>query len=275
MTIDIKIESARISLEIISGSVEQACEDYKNVLDNYRFITSAPMEKSYLNSLGTLLARQVRKQPDNFLKFCTSIWSDSFKDGKEPVGSILAALQALNPDLIISETIKMCRKAKNTDDVDILVSGFEPVILRDPHKYFPLLKSCIDDDDIWVKRLVIVTIGHIMFRHKKEDITTDCLELLRNELSNESEPIRKATSWIIGSYGVRADQNAVALFMKSFADCENPVVVWNFTEVFRRSKISIQKEVSDILIPLFEKWSASSNDNISQSANSALRILQK
>ena len=72
-----------------------------------------------------------------------------------------------------------------------------------------------------------------------------------------------------------SDQNAVAMFIKSFADCENPVVIWNFTEVFRRSKISIQKEVSDILIPLFEKWSISSNDDISQSANSALKILQK
>jgi len=272
---DIKIESARIASEIINGSVKQACEDYKNVLDSYRFITSAPMEKSYLKNLGSLLGKQVRKQPDNFLKFCTSIWSDSFKDGKDPVGSILASLQMLNPDPIILETIKMCRKAKSTDDVDILVTGFEPVILRDPQKYFPLLKSIINDDNIWVKRLVIVTIGHVMYRHKKEDITTDCLELLRDELSNESEPIRKATSWIIGSYGVRADQNAVAMFMKSFADCDNPVVVWNFTEIFRRSKISIQKEVSDILIPLFEKWSESSNDNISQSANSALKILQK
>ena len=67
MNVDIKIESEKIAQEIVGGTVEQACFDFENFLGNYRFITSAPIEKSVLNKLGTHLSKYVRKNPDNFL----------------------------------------------------------------------------------------------------------------------------------------------------------------------------------------------------------------
>jgi len=275
MNIDSKLEAEKIAEELILGTVDQACEDYKNILGNYHFLTSSHIEKSFLKDLGIHIAKHARKQPENFLLFCKKVWIGAIKDGRTPVGLILANLETLNPDRIIPEIIEMCRNTAGREDVDILVTGFEPVFLREPNKYFTVLEHYITDDNIWVKRLIIVTSGHVMYRYKTYEITSRCLELLRPEISNECIHIRKATSWIIGSYGIRADQKAVASFMQSFAGSDNSVVVGNFSEAFRRSKIILQKDVSKILIPVFEQWSQSSNSNISKSACSALRLLKK
>ena len=275
MNIDSKLEAEKIARELVSGTVDQACEDYKNILGNYHYLTSSRIEKSFLKDLGTHIAKHARKKPDNFLLFCKKVWISAIKDGRAPVGLILANLEIFDPKRIIPEIIEMCRNTASREDVDILAAGFEPVFLRKPNKYFTLLEYYIKDENIWVKRLVIVTTGHIMYRYKTADITSRCLELLRPEISNECIHIRKATSWIIGSFGIRADQKAVASFIQSFAGCDNPVVVGNFSEAFRRSKAALQKDVSNLLIPVFEQWSTSSNANISKSASSALRFLKK
>ncbi|MFC1513986.1 DNA alkylation repair protein, partial [candidate division KSB1 bacterium] len=259
----------------ISGTVDQAYEDYSNFLDNYEFFTSVPLESKSLHNLGINLSKHVRKNQKNFLLFCKKIWFDAENNGKAVISPIISSLEILDPEGIIPEIVEMCRSSKDIQDVDLLVSGFETVFLRKPEEYFDLLNKYISDQNIWVKRLIIVTAGKIMYRHKTNEITNRCLDILRTEIDNENKAIRKATSWTIGSYGVRADQKAIASFILSFADCNNPVVVSNFSEAFRRSKISLQMDVSNLLIPQFEEWSNSSNTDISRSANSALRLLKR
>ncbi|MFC1556807.1 DNA alkylation repair protein [candidate division KSB1 bacterium] len=275
MNIDLKIDAENISKEIVDGTIEQACFDYENILGNYHFLTSSNIEKSFLNNLGNNLAKHTRKNPRNYLAFCTKIWHNNIKDGRTPLGNILAVLESIDPDTVIPEILNMCRSAKNADDVDTLVNGFEPVILRDPEKYLPLLHKEIRSDSTWVQRLVIVTIGHIMYRYKTEVITSQCLEVMRPVIINGNKKVSKATSWIIGSYGVRADQRAVAEFMSSFAGSDNENVVWTFAEAFKRSKIALQADIIEGLIPIFEEWSNSDHPKIKKCAKSALKILVK
>jgi hypothetical protein len=274
MNIDVKLESQKISREICSGSVEQACEDYKNILGNYHFFTDAPLERSMLNNFGVSLSKHVRKHPINFLQFCQRIWYDTTEDNREPIGPILAALEQLDPEKTIRTIITMCRDAESIEDVDIMVIGFESVIVRNPIPYFPLLAEYITNENIWIKRLIIVTIGHIMQRHKTTETTRQCLELLRPVITYKNKYIQNTTRWIIGCFGVRADQRAIADFVETYADSEDPVVIGNFTEALKRSKIAIQKDICETLIPVFEHWSHSQNAEIRKSAQCALRILQ-
>lgn len=275
MNIDVKLEAEKIASEIVNGTVEQACYDYENILGNYHFLTSSRIEKSFLNNLGTNIAKHVRKNPENFIQFCENIWYKKVKDGRPSIGLVLAALESINPEGIIEKIVEMCETAAGIDDVDTLVTGFEPVILKNPDEYLPMLKEFIKRDNIWIKRLVIVTVGHLMFRYKTKEITSKCLEIIRSEISNSDENVRKATSWIIGSYAVRADQEAVVEFIQSFSDSENIFVVKTFAEAFRRSKITLQSNISAGLVPMFEKWSKSEDSGISKSSTTVLKTLRK
>jgi len=275
MNIDLKLEAEKIAEEIISGTVEQACFYYESILGNYQFLTSSRIEKRVLNTLGSHLAKHARKNPENFLYFCKRIWYKKIRDGRPALGFILAVLETINPDVVIPEIEQMCFHAAGSDDVDTLVLAFEPVILKNPPQYLPLLKDFMKRDNVWIKRMIIITMGHLMFRYKTAEITRQCLEIIRPELYNGDDHVRKTASWVIGSYGVRADQRAVAGFMQSFAGSANSYVVQTFVEAFRRSKITLQPDISSGLIPMFGDWSRSPDPKIRKSAQSALKILQK
>lgn len=275
MNVDLKIEAEKIALEILDGTVEQACYEYDNFLGNYRFFTSAGIEKGLLNKLGTHLSKYVRKNPENFMSFCKMVWTKQIQDGRIALGPVLASLQAIDPDKAIPEILEMCKSACGEDDVEALVSGFEPAILKNPDKYIPLLEKNISDRNKWVGRLIIMTVGHLMYRYKSEEVTAKCLEILRPVLSNGDNDLLRTSSWIIGSYGVRADQNAVASFMHSYAGTENESAVKAFSDAFRRSKIAIQPEIAKGLTVLFNEWSESGNSAISKNAQYALKYLSK
>ncbi len=275
MNIDLKLESLKIAEEIISGTIDQACFEFENLLGNYSFLTSSNIDKPFLVNLGSHIAKHSRKSPNNFLKFCKTVWFDNIQDGRIPVGQILAVVETINPEETIPEIIEMCKDAKGPDDVDALVCGFEPVILKDPEKYLSLLNNLASEKNIWLERLVIITVGHIMYRYKTPEITENCLEIIRPLISKGDENTVKTSSWIIGSYGVRADQSAVAEFIRSFAGSRNASVVTAFSEAFRRSKISLQPDISRGLIPVFDEWSRCTDLKIKKSAENALRILRK
>ncbi|MCP4726106.1 MAG: hypothetical protein GY863_13770, partial [bacterium] len=195
MNIDVKIETKKIAQEIIHGSVEQAVEDFDHFLGNYHFLTSSNLDRATLSNLGTNLAKYVRKSPDNFMQFSKQVWYNSHGDGRYPIGIILAALENIIPDTVIYEAVEMCRDAKSVEDVESIVTGFEPVILRDPDTYFPILQNYLNDDCLWVKRVVIITLGHIMFRYKNDGIVNRCLEMLRPEIEKNDEDVINVTSW--------------------------------------------------------------------------------
>lgn len=272
MNVDIKIEADKIAHEVINGSVEQAFEEFNDLIGNFKFLTSI-VDKSLLNNLGTSLSKLVRKNPEGFLEFCEMCWNKGEEECRVPLGTILGALEKFIPDQVIEKTIDLCRTSKDIGDVDNIVTGFEPIIVRNPEEYFPLLKKFISEDNIWVKRLIIITVGHIMYRHKTPEITNQCLELIRPELKNEHDNIRKVTSWIIGSYGVRADQKTVADYICSFEKTDNANIVWTFSDAIRKTKISLQEDVNKCLIKVFKIWSNSDNVDVQKSAKTALKAL--
>ncbi len=274
MNVDVKIEMGKITDEIINGTVEQASEDFNNFIENWHFLTSSVIDKNLLASIGTALAKYVRKKPDKFLEFCHIVWFTLHADCRIPVGHILAGLQNFIPEQVLVSAVEMARGCKGVEDVDSLVLGFEPVILRNPEKYMSLLEKLICEDNIWIKRVVIITLGHIIFRYKTKEQVDKCLELIRPEMVNGDEYIKNATSWIIATYGVRADQIAVASYIRSFKNTKNPVVIRTFSDAIRRSKVTLQKEFCTTLIPVFEKWYNSDNSNIQHSAEGALKVLR-
>ncbi|MFC1564116.1 DNA alkylation repair protein [candidate division KSB1 bacterium] len=275
MNIDVKIETKKIAHEIINGSIEQAVEDYEHFIGNYHFLTSSNLDKTTLNHLGTNLAKYVRKNPPNFMLFSKQVWYNAHVDGRHPVGIILAALENIIPDEVIEEAIEMCRDANGVEDVDSIVTGFEPVILRDPDTYFPVLQRYLDDDCVWVKRVIIITLGHIMFRYKNDGIVTKCLDMLRPEIEKNDEEINNVVSWILASYGVRADQKAVLMFIQSYEESDNHEIVKLFCDALKKSKISLQKDICQEMVLVFEHWCDANDKKMSRHAKGALKILNK
>jgi len=135
MNIDSKLEAEKIARELVSGTVDQACEDYKNILGNYHYLTSSRIEKSFLKDLGTHIAKHARKKPDNFLLFCKKVWISAIKDGRAPVGLILANLEIFDPKRIIPEIIE---RAPSPDTWSFQVSD-EEFYFRIPYEILDLL----------------------------------------------------------------------------------------------------------------------------------------
>jgi len=125
-----------------------------------------------------------------------------------------------------------------------------------------------------VKRLAINVAGRLMMNYP--DLTERCLKIIEPAFTIDVKEIKMACSYVIGTFGLCADQKALADFIVKYKDSRDSILIWIMCDAIRRSKQSFAGDFLRKVIPIFRLWQKNSSDKkIQKSVEIAVKKLER
>ncbi|MBT3389527.1 MAG: hypothetical protein HN413_03875 [Chloroflexi bacterium] len=227
-----------------------------------------------LKAIGKAISKVARTRVNEFLPLIQLLWNEFGREGRVVAVIPLGAMELTAPEKIIPEIYQLCQTCITWEDADRLaMDALEPIIRKQPEKWLHALEAWLEDDNLWVRRAAITTIGRLPM--KRPEYTLVCLNLSERLLYDDELDVKRAVSFAI-RISARGEIAPVREFLARHVPPENSAATWVLCDCIRSMTKQFLPEFTTLL-PRFEAWqndpSISAKDR--RSIDSAIKTLKK
>ena len=288
---ELEKRSGSICAYISKGNDKSAFTTIIKALESKTFSTKAGAGKRAIRHLALGIADTGRNRPDRFMDFAERAWSAGSEEESERTRTLRDISSGIDPDILINmrvliaimlgpiveadpdlyfpKALALADSARIWRDLDNLVGyALYETFEADFAKYFPVIRKHTSDPNPMRVRCAQVLLGRFMYEHP--DKTELVLTALSPALPREEKIIRDANAWVLGTWGVRADQDALARHFTRHGHSNEPNVIWSLCQAIKKTSLPFSRNFHKTVKPIFEKWAESENPLISRNAKSAL-----
>ena len=272
----IKNQARIINVIIEKRDFEEVVKKFKEYFvrksDGRRTSYGTPWEGLHL--VGRELGKKAQENLYLYIPIAKKLWMEGGEEGRVAMASTLGAMELVNPIKIFPVITELVQHCRSWNECDNMAQGYEKIFLKYPYKYLHQLEKNMKHENRWVKRLAINVVGRLMMNYP--DLTERCLKIIEPAFTIDVKEIKMACSYVIGTFGVRADQKALADFIVKYKDSKDSNLIWIMCDAIRRSKQPFSGDFLRKVIPIFGLWQKNiSDEKIQKSVEIAVKKLEK
>ena len=205
-----------------------------------------------LKAIGKEIARMARKDVAQFIPLAQLLWNQYGREGRVVALIVAGAMELVEPERLVSLLLDMCKDCVSWEDANRLaMDALEPIVRKYPDRWLEEIATWLHDENKWVRRASIITIGRLPLKHPSR--TGQCLELTKRLLCDTDTDVKKATSFAI-RLCAKADPKLVCVFLEKQIPASDPAAVWVLCDVVKKADRK-SKPIFAPFLPRYEKWS--------------------
>jgi 3-methyladenine DNA glycosylase AlkD len=227
-----------------------------------------------LQAIGKAIAKPAKKRVSDFIPLARLLWDEYGREGRVIAVYPLGAMELADPERLLPIIEKACRTCLTWEDADQLaMRALEPIIRKDPENWLPALVPWLNDDNKWLRRAGVTTIGRLTMKHPT--YTAQCLQMTEQLLNDEEMDVKRAVSFAI-RLSARGEIKETRKFLGKQVPPSNPTATWVLCDAIRSMTKKFLPEFFPLL-PKYQQWATdpqlSSKDQ--RSIESAIKTLEK
>lgn len=213
----------------------------------YEFVGT---EVATLKMIGNEIGRVGSKDIPRYIELPRILWKQYGREGRIVAAMILGKMSLRTPEYILPLCKELVASASSWEDCDQMTCGYEPIIRKMPFIYLNEIKPWVKDENKWVRRSAITTIGRVPM--KEAEFTGKCLKLIEPCLTDPDRDVRRAMSFAI-RLSARGDLIKVKNFLLRYIGNPDPSIIWILSDVIRSMAKKLLPQFIDLLLA-YEDW---------------------
>jgi 3-methyladenine DNA glycosylase AlkD len=206
-----------------------------------------------LKDIGAQLAKVARKRVADYTPLARCLWDAYGREGRVVAVYILGAMELSAPEAMIPLIIELCRTCITWEDADQLaMNALEPIVRQQPDRWLTAIEPWLADENKWVRRAVVTTIGRLTMKHG--DYTARCVELAGRLINDADTDVKKAASFAL-RICARGDSAPVRDFLAAHVPPADPAATWVLCDAIRSMAKALLPEFTPLLAR-YEQWAA-------------------
>ncbi|MEA2070170.1 MAG: DNA alkylation repair protein [Asgard group archaeon] len=239
------------------GENQTACTKTEEYFDKTSFKTSTgSVEKGLAKYLALeILDEDLRNHIiSRYVRF---LWKTENTDIRELASFLIGKIFSENPSIFLFEVITLAKKSNSKADVDTLVHYvLEEQVAERYDYYLEMLYPFLQNENHWVRRLVILALARGFYLSKKPYDVGKCFQVIEESFTDERTVVTDANAWALGIAGLRVHPKEVVEYFKKYRDTEDKSIMKIFTDAITRTKKSkdVSPEFKSEIIDVLKHW---------------------
>lgn len=227
-----------------------------------------------LKAIGKQVAKVAKKDVDRFWPLAQLLWDEYGREGRVIAVIPMGKMQLTDPEKVMPRLRDLCAACVTWEDADrFAMDALEPIVRKDPEKWFGSIEPWLEDKSKWVRRAGVTVAGRLPMKHP--EYTTRSLALAERLLYDEETDVKKAVSFAI-RLAARGEVIPVRDFLARHIPPKNSTATWVLCDVIRSMTKSFLPEFLHLLAA-YTTWSKDERLSAQErrSIESAIKTLEK
>jgi len=225
-----------------------------------------------LKAMGKEIGKVARKRVADLIPLARHLWDNYGREGRIAASAFLGPMELAAPEEVIPVIYELAQTCIAWEDCDQLaMTALERIVRKDPEGYLDRVATWVTDENKWVRRAAITTIGRLPM--KRPDYTARCLELVEPALGDSDLDVKRALSFAIRA-SARGQIAPVRDFILAHRDAADPDSIWVLCDVIRSMTKAFLPQFADLL-SVYEAWLETAGARTKRSVGSAIKALEK
>lgn len=225
-----------------------------------------------LTAIGNEIGRQGRKQVAGYLPLARLLWERYGREGHIVAAVALGPMELAQPEVVVPLLRDLAKTCAFWEDCDQLaMKALEPVLRHDPDTWLEPLGTWIRDENKWVRRAALTTIGRLPMQ--RPEYTARCVELLAPALGDPDTDVKRALSFAL-RVSARGQVEPVRQFILDHQEVTDADSLWVLCDLIRSLWSALLPDFADLL-PVYQTWLAKGDPRARRSIEGAIRLLQQ